>query len=79
LVGPASAPKRVVLSGVADLCKSGQMNTPDRSYVDIGIAHDGSVECLVVEAFYVGLLVAVCLAITWFAGRVVYALVRGQS
>jgi len=32
-----------------------------------------------VEAFYVGLLAAVCLAITWFAGRVVYALVRGQS
>jgi hypothetical protein len=32
-----------------------------------------------VEAFYIGLLVAVCVAIAWFAGRVVYMLLRGQS
>jgi hypothetical protein len=31
-----------------------------------------------VEAFYVSLLVAIGLAVTWFAGYVVYKLFQGQ-
>lgn len=34
---------------------------------------------LALEAFFIGLLVAATLTITWFAGYVVYKLYKGQS